>query len=817
MKPSFALIFSHDGISLLHRVTGGWRRVDTVSLDDPEIDDKLKVMRKTANSLGAGRLACKLVIPNSQILFTSVTAPGPSDAERFDQIRASLDGLTPYSVDELAFDWDASGDTCSVAAVALETLAEAEGFAVQHKFNPVSFVATPDGASFRGEPFFGIAKAADSVLDGAEIVDRDKAPIVVLGDAKPVSQVADEALTDGNEMPEAPRATFTSTFQSRRDDRDEAPGSAVVPELPISAPSRISFVPVGGPVTAKPAAPLASDMKIGAKPPDQKAQDQKVQDQKVPDQKAPIKTPSVTAERTVPKPPPPLVAKDPLILSPAAVKPAGAVASTLAERLGGAAKAAAKAPPVAAQKLTKDAPKVTAKPAAKVYASAEGNLAPPKSEADALTVFGARKKAVTRGKPRYLGLILTAILLAFLAAIALWSTFFVPGGITGLIYREEPVTAVNDEAIADEAVIDLAKVLPQDLINPENQVAPVEFPSLDPAVDAEPAVQVPDPQFALPDPDEARAIYARTGAWVLPPLGATGPEEETLDTLYIASIEPVLASLDAIALPAIEGARDERPTEMLPPAALGRVFVLDESGRVVPSASGALSPAGIRVFAGKPKVVPTLRPKSDAPEPQAQVASLPRTQPRPRPGNLVEKNERQQLGGKSREELAALKPLPRPQSAQVAAAAAVANQAPTKFAVAVSPVPSQRPSNIAVLVAVARARVPEPAVAPPAASQPQQPQVAAAAPRQAEPSIPTRASVARRATVSNVLNLRKVNLIGVYGTPNDRRALVRLSNGRYVKVSVGDKVDGGKVSAIGETELRYIKRGRNVTLTMPSS
>jgi hypothetical protein len=62
----------------------------------------------------------------------------------------------------------------------------------------------------------------------------------------------------------------------------------------------------------------------------------------------------------------------------------------------------------------------------------------------------------------------------------------------------------------------------------------------------------------------------------------------------------------------------------------------------------------------------------------------------------------------------------------------------------------------------------------------------------------------------------EVNLIGVYGTERDRRALVRLSNGRFVKVQVGDRLDGGRIAAIGRDELRYTKGGRNITLSVPS-
>jgi hypothetical protein len=94
--------------------------------------------------------------------------------------------------------------------------------------------------------------------------------------------------------------------------------------------------------------------------------------------------------------------------------------------------------------------------------------------------------------------------------------------------------------------------------------------------------------------------------------------------------------------------------------------------------------------------------------------------------------------------------------------------------------------------------------------------VSASASSSVEPAVPSRTSVARQATVRDAIDLSAINLIGVYGQPSDRRALVRLANGRYRKVEVGDRIDGGRVLAIGESTLRYQKDGRNVTLDMPS-
>jgi hypothetical protein len=66
-----------------------------------------------------------------------------------------------------------------------------------------------------------------------------------------------------------------------------------------------------------------------------------------------------------------------------------------------------------------------------------------------------------------------------------------------------------------------------------------------------------------------------------------------------------------------------------------------------------------------------------------------------------------------------------------------------------------------------------------------------------------------------MINLSKVALIGVYGTDSNRYALVRQPNGRFVKVSVGDQLDGGRVAAITGKELRYQKSGQMVALSMP--
>ena len=51
---------------------------------------------------------------------------------------------------------------------------------------------------------------------------------------------------------------------------------------------------------------------------------------------------------------------------------------------------------------------------------------------------------------------------------------------------------------------------------------------------------------------------------------------------------------------------------------------------------------------------------------------------------------------------------------------------------------------------------------------------------------------------------------------SQRRALLRLPSGRYVKVEIGDRIDGGRIASIRENSLAYLKSGRKRVLKIPN-
>ncbi len=1090
MKPNFALLLSFDGLRLLHRVSNGWHLVGEVPVDSPDLSKALSLLRRTAIDLDPRGLRTKLLIPNDQIRYMALDTTRASE----DDVRAALDGATPYAVNDLVYDYVRGGGRTYIAAIARETLDEAEAFAREHKFAPVCFAAVPEEFTYAGEAFFGPTKVSVNLIGPNETVERDAEPVRIVGKAHlpkqddpaedtavmAVSQVAVEppaaaeppgptvaedaptsppTIVDADPVVEPPAPADVTTglesepatddivepapLPSADLDVDSAEPPAVLrdpvledlgtPDIPVPEPSdgpitpgldQILAVqpPTDGsptdpvepvtaadgavePVFASRARPLRASEPLVAPsaimppvvapaprvPPRSSGGPAAAVAKAQPFERAePVFSSRARADLTTP-PQPSLRAvtmpgAGPVPQAPAPVAETGPVASEAtslavpvavpapvvglqgADRSADAAGSAPLRPVDTAAPVPASAPAVTgvsdaalppdARPrkTATVTAlrpkdeAAPALTAPPRAqpaalpataeddeptERDRLTVFGARKGPV-RGKPRFLGLILTVILLLFLAAVAALAATKGPQALAWLLGRGVATTevaattnvapdaalqtSVQDEQSADLADLGIPAAAdqgPADL-TAASDLAPLaaDLSAADPAAETSAATAAPTPaeptlsanpdvvasmagalaaltaadQAAAPvgnpptmnpvataapaedtpgaamSPAEAERIYAATGVWQRAPRLPLTPRSETADDVRVAAIDPVSPSRDAVALPDAAVAAPDLALVTPPnPPAPGVTFARDANGFVLATPEGTLTPDGIVVYAGKPSVVPPVRPgtQTDAAAEVAADAPLPITpggvalasfRPQERPTDLVEQTQRSTLNGRSLDELSRIRPTarppglapapaPEPPPVEAAApasenpapdnpvpdvaaiAAAIAASAPpdltagaTRLAIAASPRPDSRPRNFARVVqaatpaprqVAAAAVAPAPQVVAPATSAARIPPVVAS------PSGPVPGGVARAATEANVLNLRQLNLIGVYGASNARTALIRTSRGQYVRVTVGDRLDGGQVVAIGENALSYVKRGRTYTLQMP--
>ena len=840
MKPNFALTLSFDGIGLLHRIPGGWHMVGDVALDAADLTGELALLRRKAVQLDSAGLRSKLVIPNDQIRYLKLPAPAKG-SDIGGHVAQMLDGATPYAVADLRFDWIVVGTDLHIAAVARETLAEAEGFAAEHDFSPVSFVAIPEGEdSFPGEPFFGLTEAADSLIAPGDRLLRDTHPIRMLGRTAP-PVVAPEA-TPAPSIPDAPTvgdavgdtvgdlaSAQTAQPQPPEPEVTEA-DTAQLADTPASTPASDERAPQAAPrapAQTDDAAPLPAFSTRRAKDTDPAA-------------------PLLAATETAAD-----IPSAPLSIAPSRITiapdlaPAPRQAPTPDPTLRPSAFRSVPASPATdktglTNRVSLLLARVTAKTAAIPRPAAlTSRLRLPTRLR--LPVLGTPKTAgpakAIRGKPRFLALILTGALLIVMAAVAAWSSIYNDSGFSAVFGPRDSAVATRPDTLPAEAApqVDLARLQDSQTLS---DLSDDLLPPAETATETETTT-------APPTTEQALTAYAATGIWQIAPDQPSVTAPGTLDDLYLASIDTRLQNFDAVALPEGRAPTDQRPPAQSNPAAPGTTFDLDPRGLVTATPQGAQTAEGVTVFAGRPPVAPDGMPTRfartpgvdpdpedtpDAAQAQAQAQAQAGLRPRLRPDTLIESNERAQLGGLSRDELAEVRPRPRPATLAAVALALreaaplvdTARNAPSDDAadeaaadeadavdsasaqaIASSLKPLARPRDFSETVESSRA--------------PQQ-QVAAAAlsaPRNAAPQIPSSASVAQQATVRGAINLRNVNLIGVYGQASNRRALVRLSNGRYQKVQVGDRLDGGQVRAIGESELSYVKGNRAIVLTMP--
>jgi len=715
MKPNYALSLSLDGIKFLCRLDEGWHQLGDVPLEHADLEGALRSLRQLGEDHAGGDALCKIILPNDQIKYLNL--PGVS-IDQTDTITEALETATPYSLDELAYDFVETTEGVQVAAVAHETLGEALEFASEHGFHPVSFAAIPDPTEFNAEPFFGTTGLAGSLMDAPESIGPDDAVVFVVSEG-PLEKPTTE-----------PAPSFASS-------RLVATPTDTGTEIRLGGAKR------GVEINTDAASPSVSDDTADG----------------------------ATSGETA------LAAQEPRF-DPATLiaglknrpEPSGELRLRGASRTADDTPIAAKKPVETKQKQSKKLKKPTPSP------------------------------IEIGGKPKYLGVILIVILLVFLAGVALWSSLFSDNGIAGWFGADTPV-----ETIAlDGAQVDTLETAALPPVNNETITDTAEIEALD---DREGTLIDPVLEAALPS-ITGDALYAATGIWDRAPAQPVTPNSENAEAIYLASFEPMQQTHDAIALPTPESfGIDPQIAQQSNPVAAGVTFDLDENGLVVATAAGAISPEGILVYLGKPASLPAAFPvRQTAPEVVdtaaiAEVSRLASFRPKSRPVDLIEQNERATLGGSTLSEIAAIRPKLRPERAvQVVSIDPSDIQAATDQAVLASIRPQARPSNFARAVERQKEQLASVPV-------PQSQTVA--------PSIPTTASVARNATQQNAINLRKVNLIGVYGASNDRRALVRLSNGRYKKIKIGDRIDGGKVAAISTSELRYVKGGRTIVLKMP--
>ena len=762
MSERWGFDLSMEAVRLMRRDAEQWHEFAVEKLEGEDIETRLASL--VANAKTADPV--DIFLPRDQILFTTVEVD--SDTDPNISIRSAMEGRTPYNLDELEIDWELSSpESAQVAAVARETLDEAEAFVtkggltvrafssldVPHEFprfpvfaekhpNPTVTQVAPEA-----EPAFSTARAAsalavDDTPDKSDPIEdvATEDPVVKVDDPTPVLQLPKSTLPPLNPGAPLPRPTseprvhtdIGAIVAQRR-------AASLTPSSGVTIHRRDRAVPTPALAAIAAALSIGIAIIIWTIIPTSHQQTSGLAEETV-------TSPEPQVEEIVgvePEPAPrPEFGPYTTEISVAATQPkTPELASARQDLNWGALSEATATPPL--QALSTDF---------SVNAGPQPTI-----------VWLAGRPGALKDLEGYV-----PDTLAFLEAVAIPETPTVLASLTtqadALLQRGELFGLPANEPAA---MPELATSPPEPLPQEEVQVELIaEAPATeDPVVENE--VAALDPEILEPTP--------------------------TLPTIT----EPVSPLTE-----------DPAPTPELTTPVAEEPTVTEPLVQEVETA---------------------LEPEIVLPNPTELASSVPDTAPPARPTAFETDIERQKFGGRTLTELSEIRPGERPASAQMEALIALADAPPSELAVQTSIVPRGKPGDFDAIVAASllqqrqerearavaaatpdtsdaiEAALAEDAIAEPRTRPEDSPRVA----------LPSNASVARQATIEDAIRLNRISLVGVFGRPSDRRALIRLPSGQYIKVEVGDRVDGGTVAAISDTALQYQKGGRTVALTLP--
>ena len=927
MKPDFALSLSFDGITLLHRTKPGWNIIGTAKLDSAALESDVADIRRKALSLDSRADNVKLVIPNEQIKFIKLLRPDGAQSNDIEAVILDhLQGATPYHVSELRFDWIASKNDLYVAAVAIETLQEAENFAETHSFKPLGNVAIPPKDSFIGEAFFGTALGGQQQMEwyDQEIdISPSPSPEALLKIApKPLPPEPPIARNKGritaqkkaaNPDPKQPRLSTQLTKQIN-EEAENVPVS--LNDLGTAFPRILSQIEgklEGQEQADKPTVFDVDETRITANAASPSADpilkrhgfEHKVTTEKIRNVLRHTKkrlSAGVSALRAV--------LKTLLQTALRQTKMAGVGATQFIKIckhklfVEGVVPLVQRLQPILRKYVLKARDwglPVMLLSASVLLAGFTATYFIVTRSADPSTDLALKVETVSADADADADADKKIDVLRSIQELSPAPEAERRRGLTGLegftttdtqakaeVFSETPLLGLSELQTSAGFDLSIVEKLPMkralsrldSLATPTStrtrngtELAPeakIEIPQMDRSS------QLNTPEF-IPNgpmtPEELRRVYVSTGVWPMAPKAPYQASTKALEDLYIASIDADIRAHD----PVILQSPDEFLTDSTKDLAIPLLKKAKPLGLATgdpaiempnePSAKTLVSP-NINALRVLPDV--TLRPPSMAPQPLAELTpsiitqdsnktaisqpdalpsidALTRLDPPSVTGfgnqatdpifeNAATENaENQSSETNPTSELVSKPPSVSSEEDAIASTDPQTPQAPEP---AIDMLAQSRPLiRPQALVAALRAKEKafeealntsirpkiRPALTEIAQSDTLISRLFSALDEGDEANVdspiadePSSARVSERATLEKGLNLRKVNLLGTYRFGNSRKALILMPNGSKRMVKVGDRLDGGQVAAIDEEELRYIKSGLNIILSMPS-
>lgn len=779
-RPIFALDLSNDGIALWHRGGGtGWTSLGHIPLDARDMQSHIQLMRAKVGIIHNKPLKAVIRIPRSEVMMSRLKLGVFEGDAATSQARKLISELTPYAINEIVYDLDAKGvgNMAPVAIAARETLQEAQDFAARHGFTAIYFTTQFELREFPREPRFYLTPPKKPILP---LLSRIAAAAAIGLAAGYFGYTNFLAPTSTPTQPIAQAELPVAEPVVAQPEPEAVAEAPAIPDIDLAIEPDFS-----APQTATLIAPQTTDYPVVllddvgrssiarlyrlARPKDQQGTPKPAYEAETVNHKTDALA-LADALRDLPD----LALGDDVLAAQAADMALANVAEHRTE------------PPLEVASFTQPDTAFGEIVNSRLIEPAPSYVSPPQD---------ARQPADPPPLPPAPVIAEPGTLIPTPEGTLGPENILIFSGQPPVFARSRPVVApppdplagfrprLRPDGIAQLAILALPQVIeqPDQLTALTPNEAPPQTPERQPGTVANQNPTVPQlPAAQQPDP-------------------IIGPVQQPPVVSLLALADPALADRKARARPA-------GLAPLTPPQEP------EEPETLLLQADPAL--AGIKARTRPENLVAQAEPE-EAPSLLALAdPTLATKRPQTRPANLaipiIAETDTPIL--QADPALSGFRAKKRPTNLEViqpkiedSAVSETVNTlaSATKQAVANSLKPRKRPADLAILASLTSGGKTTGNIAKPGTGT-------------SKPSaIPTRTTVAKAATERSRFNKRKMNLVGVFGTPNARRALVRLPSGRYVKVKAGDRLSGWKVSAIGESSLRIIKGSKNQVLRMP--
>ena len=157
MIPNLAFKFSYTMVHLFHRKKGGiWFLLDSIQHGEPDLDLKMKKLKRNATQLGEANLTTILVMPANEIKCFNIEIGQKPVKLTAKKLNYYLNQISTEPLEDSSYDWYLEDGRLNFALIQTRTLEKAVEFTTKYHFEPGLAVGLPQNKTYNKVVVFDI-------------------------------------------------------------------------------------------------------------------------------------------------------------------------------------------------------------------------------------------------------------------------------------------------------------------------------------------------------------------------------------------------------------------------------------------------------------------------------------------------------------------------------------------------------------------------------------------------------------------------------------------------------------------------------------